>query len=57
MSDRDCAIIEFRRHRMTWLRIAREHREAGARALYLHAVEGARIAQANLLHVLRRVPA
>lgn len=50
-----CAVVEFRRHRQIWMRVAREHREAGARWLYLYAVEGARIAQRNLLHVLRRV--
>jgi hypothetical protein len=54
---RAMALADFRRERTTWMRLAREHREAGAIELCAYCVEGARIASRNIVHVLRRVPA
>jgi hypothetical protein len=55
MTVRQNALAQFRTDRAYWLQAAREHRAAGAIELCAFAVEGARIAQRNLLHVLRRI--
>lgn len=57
MSVRHLALVRFRADRATWLRLAREHRDAQQLELCIFAVEGARVAHSNLMHVMRKVPA
>lgn len=54
---RAIALQQFLRDRSFWMRRARECRAAGNLAAAQWCVEGARIANRNLTHVMRRVPA